>query len=224
MKFGNSGTEQRSKIGPRIVAVVAALLVLTVAGLTYSAGDQARVADAGAQNARAASLQSYRIAQSLKALAAGYELTLNEYYSTVLEFSAYQKKATEQKTAIQRELVALAALPDGDAQAAVEITRLYTEIDSYRAVLEKALAAESGKDWDGAREALYKLNVLSVQAIHRADVLGKLALDRAEVLEKRWQADGAQAQLMLNAATLLSVLIAVGLMISAALRPGPTIA
>jgi len=79
------------KIGNRSIALIAALIVLTVAGLAYSAGDQMRVADAGAQNAREASLQSYRVAQSIKALTAGYELTLNEFYSTVLDFPAYAK-------------------------------------------------------------------------------------------------------------------------------------
>lgn len=34
-------------------------------------------------DAREATFQSYRIAQSLKSLAAGYELTMNEFYSTV---------------------------------------------------------------------------------------------------------------------------------------------
>lgn len=207
------------KPGNRVVAGIAALIILAVAGLAYRAGDQLRIADIGAQTAREASLQSYRVAQSLKALTAGYELTLNEYYSTVLDFSAYEKKAAEQKASIERELAMLSTSPDGDAKAVSEISRLYKDIDTYRTDLEKALSAVGGPDWDRAREALYKVNVLSVQAIHRADVLGKFANDRAVTLDKAWQADGSQALLLLRVATILALVAGVALVLGTVLRP-----
>lgn len=207
------------KIGNRTIAFVAALIVLTVAGLSYSAGGQMRVADAGAQSAREASLHAYRVAQSLKALTAGYELTLNEFYSTVLEFSAYEKKSGEQRAALERELTTLSTLPDSDTNAITDIRKLYKDIDNYRVDLEKALNASGGQDWERAREALYKLNVLSVQAIHRADEIGKRTNDRAVTLDKRWQADGSQALLMLRIATGLAILAAIVLLLGALLRP-----
>ncbi len=203
----------------RAFAGIAALIILTVAGLVYRAGDQMRIADVGAQTAREASLQSYRVAQSLKALTAGYELTLNEYYSTVLDFPAYEKKAAEQKAALAHELATLSTLPDGDDKAVSEISRLYKEIDTYRLDLEKALSATGGPEWDRAREALYKVNVLSVQAIHRADELGKFANDRALTLDKSWQASGSQAVLLLRAATILALIAGVALLLGTVLRP-----
>ena len=207
------------KIGNRTIALIAALIVLAVAGLAYSAGGQMRIADAGAQSAREASLHAYRSAQSLKALTAGYELSLNEFYSTVLEFSAYTKKSGEQKAAIERELATLSTQPDADPKAIAQIRQLYKEIDNYRLDLEKALTAADGQDWERAREALYKLNVVSVQAIHRADEIGRFAHDRAVALDKRWQADGSQALMLLHAATGLSVLAALVLLLGALLRP-----
>ena len=204
--------------GNRVIAGIAALIILTVAGLAYHAGEQMHIANAGAQTARDASLQSYRIAQSLKALAAGYELTLNEYYSTVLDHAAYAKKVAEQKTAIAYELASLSTLPEGDAKAAAEFTKLYKDLDLYRANLEQALSAAGGPEWEHAREALYKLNVLSVQAIHRADELGKFAKDRALALDKNWQADGAQALLFLRAAMILALVAGAALILGSVLR------
>ena len=204
--------------GNRVIAGIVALIILTVAGLAYHAGEQMHIANAGSKTARDASLQSYRIAQSLKALAAGYELTLNEYYSTVLDQAAYKKKIAEQKTAIVRELATLGTLPEGDPKAAAEITKLYKELDLYRADLENALSAAGGAEWDRAREALYKLNVLSVQAIHRADELGKFANDRALALDKNWQADGSQAMLFLRAAIILALVAGVALILGSVLR------
>jgi hypothetical protein len=207
------------KLGNRTIALIAALIVLAVAGLAYSAGGQMRLADAGAQSAREASLHAYRVAQSLKASTAGYELTLNEFYSTVLDFSAYAKKSAEQKATIERELSILATLPDAEPKAIAQIRQLYKDIDNYRADLEKALTAAGGQDWDRAREALYKMNVLSVQAIHRADEIGQFANDRAVALDKRWQEDGSQARMLLNAATGLAVLAAIVLLLGSLLRP-----
>lgn len=169
-------------------------------------------------DAREATFQSYRIAQSLKSLAAGYELTMNEFYSTVLEFPAYQKKSAAQKTAIERELAALATLQEGGAATAAELTRLYKEMDSFRLGLEGAMTS-ADKDWDRAREALFKLNVLSVQAIHQADLLGQGADERATAMDMGWQAHQSQALLLLRIAAILSVVTGV-VMLAGALRLG----
>jgi len=114
----------------------------------------------------------------------------------------------------------LSTLPDSDAKAIADIRKLYKDIDTYRLDLEKALNAPAGQDWERAREALYKMNVLSVQAIHRADEIGKFANDRAITLDKRWQADGSQALFLLRAAMILALVAAAVLLIGALLRPG----
>ncbi len=80
------------KSGIRILLAIAAAIIWVVAGLTYQAGDHISSASKASGEGREAMLQSFRIAQSLKSLAAGYELTINEYYSTVLDTSSYQKK------------------------------------------------------------------------------------------------------------------------------------
>ena len=81
----------RMKLSIRTLSVLAALITLSAAGLSYWAGEQINLAGKESGDAREATFKSYRAAQSLKALTAGYELTMNEFYSTVLEFPAYQK-------------------------------------------------------------------------------------------------------------------------------------
>ena len=98
------------KFGIRTLSAMVAIIALIAAGLSYWAGEQVGMAGKAGNDARDATFKSYRIAQSLKSLAAGYELTMNEFYSTVLEFPAYQKKSAAQKTAIESELSALATL------------------------------------------------------------------------------------------------------------------
>lgn len=192
------------KIGIRTVSAMAAIIALIATGSAYWAGEQISMAGKEGGDAREATFKSYRIAQSLKSLAAGYELTMNEFYSTVLEFPAYQKKSTEQKAAIERELAALAALQEGGAATAMELTRLYKEMDSFRLSLEGAMNSAE-KDWDRAREALFKMNVLSTQAIHQADLLGQSANERATGLDKSWQTYQSQALLLLRIAAILAL-------------------
>ncbi|OFZ95032.1 MAG: hypothetical protein A2Z44_11200 [Betaproteobacteria bacterium RBG_19FT_COMBO_58_11] len=206
------------KFGIRTLSAMAAILALIAAGLSYWAGEQISMAGKKGGDAREATFQSYRIAQSLKSLAAGYELTMNEFYSTVLEFPAYQKKSAAQKTAIERELAALATLQEGGAATAAELTRLYKEMDSFRLGLEGAMTS-TDKDWDRAREALFKLNVLSVQAIHQADLLGQGAGERATAMDMGWQAHQSQALLLLRIAAILA-LVTGGVMLAGALRLG----
>ena len=89
-------------------------------------------------------------------------------------------------------------------------------MDGFRAELEQALVADE-TDWDAAREALFKLNVLSVQAIQQADFLGQSASQRAATLDLDWQAQRGQAVLWQRIATGLA-LLAVALLGFSALR------
>jgi len=199
------------KFSIRTVSAMAAIIALIAAGFSYWAGEQVSMAGKEAGDAREATFKSYRVAQSVKSLAAGYELTMNEFYSTVLEFPAYQKKSTEQRAAIERELAALATLQEGGATTATELTRIYKEMDSFRLGLENAMTSEE-KDWDRAREALFKINVLSTQAIHQADLLGQSTNERAAALDMSGQASQSQALLLLRIATALALLAGVMLL------------
>ena len=202
------------QVSIRTLSVLAAIITLSAAGLSYWAGEQINLAGKENGEAREATFKSYRAAQSLKALTAGYELTMNEFYSTVLEFPAYQKKSTEQRTAIERELATLATLQDGGVATATELTRLYKEMDSFRLGLETAMTS-ADKDWDRAREALFKLNVLSTQAIRQADLLGQSTNERATALDIRWQAYQQQSLTLLRVVMALTALAGIMLLIGA---------
>lgn len=192
------------KPGIRTLSLVAAFGALLAAGSAYLAGQQMDQADETADAAQAATFKSYRIAQSLKALAAGHELTMNEFYSTVLEFPTYQKKSAAQKVAIENELSALVELQQDDA--ASELARLFTEMDRFRLDLENAMTGDQ-TDWDAAREALFKLNVLSVQAIQQADFLGQSASQRAAALDTGSQIHQSRALLWLRVSMALALLV-----------------
>lgn len=204
------------KTGIRTLFAMTAGIALLAAASSYWAGEQASQGDKAAAEARVATFMSYRLAQSLKALAAGYELTMNEFYSTVLEFPAYQEKSAAQKTAIESELAALVDLQINDTAAADELGRLFKEMDRFRLDLEKAMTGEE-TDWDAAREALFKMNVLSVQAIQQADFLGQSASQRAAEADAVQQNRQSQALLWQRAATLLALLAGM-LLVYGALR------
>ena len=206
------------KLGIRFFSTSATLIALIVASLSFWSGQQISMAGKTADAAREATFKSYRIAQSLKALAAGYELTMNELYSTTLAFPVYQKKSAAQKVAIERELAALHDLHEGDTAAVAELTQRFREMERFRQELERAMTRDE-QDWDRAREALFKLNVLSVQAIQQADFLGISASERATALDTRWQAQQSQSIRLLNITTVLAVLVGVLLMFGA-LRTG----
>lgn len=200
----------------RTLFTLAAVIVLIAAGSSYWAGEHINRADKTAGDARTATFKSYRIAQSLKAMAAGHELTMNEFYSTVLTFPVYQKKSAAQSAAIELELAALADLHQGDEAATTELARLFKAMDGFRLDLESAMIGEE-TDWDAAREALFKLNVLSVQAIQQADFLAQSASQRASALDRGWQAQQSSAMLWLHITTALA-LLAGALIVSGSLR------
>lgn len=186
------------------------LLAFVAAGSSYWAGEQVGMATKESGVARDATFKSYRIAQSLKSITAGYELTMNEFYSTVLTFPAYQKKVMEHKAALDQNLAVLSSLQEGGAPTATELTKIYTEMSQFRMSLEAAMTGTE-KDWDRAREALFKMNVLSTRAIYQADLLGQSASERATALDTRWQAYQAQALLYLRIAAALSLALGVAL-------------
>lgn len=201
------------KLCTRTLSAALAFAALMTAGLSFWAGAQLSSAHKASGASREATFKSYRIAQSLKSSIAGYELTMNEFYSTVLAFPAYQKKATTHKANIEQELAALATMQEGQAATATELSKIHGEMDSYRLSLESAMTSED-KDWDRAREALFKMNVLSTRAIHQADLLGQSAGDRATALDMTWQAHQMQAFLLLRIAATLALLIGIALLVS----------
>ena len=71
-----------------LLLCAAALILLAVAGLVYAAGERLNLAGESSAEALESTLRGHRIAHALKSLASGYELAMNEYYSTVLEFHA----------------------------------------------------------------------------------------------------------------------------------------
>ena len=131
------------KLGTRLELgiMIAVLLVAAVFAVTaINRMDTSRVA---AEEEREATLHTFRSAQTLKSLIHGYELAINEYYSTVLELPEYQTKATALKSAIDRELVALSKR---NTRPETEVSRLNVavqEIETLRRELDKALTGPS---------------------------------------------------------------------------------
>lgn len=196
------------KLGIRTGGVVVALIMLAAAGLTYSASERIYQAGMSASQARGATLQTYRIAQSIKSLVYGYQLTINEYYSTVLEYSDYQKKSSQQKEAIDKEMAALEKLETGDATAVGDLKTALQEIEGLRLELESALAGPD-KNWDLAREALYKLNVVSVRAVQPADRIARIAGESSETMGATWEGQQSQGLVVLRIVMPLLLLTAI---------------
>ena len=185
------------KLNTRLTAAIGAAILLAIAGITHYSDQQTTMARDAANESRGATLQGFRVAHSLKSLANGYELAMNEYYSTVLDFPTYRKKAADHQAAIQRELATLTGLRTGAPESADALNQAFKEMETYRMALEAALAP-SDKDWDAAREALFKLNVVSVRAIQQADTLATVAGERATALDADLQASqGVQQNLAL---------------------------
>lgn len=196
------------KLGIRTGATVVAVIALATASLVYLANDRMGKAGQTAAEAREATLHTYRVAQSLKSLIHGYELVINEYYSTVLELPNYQKKAAETKTAIDGELAALAKLNTGDATAVADLNAALKEIEALRLELEVALSGED-KNWDLAREALYKLNVVAVRAVQPADRIARIAGEQSVAMDAAWQDQQSQALGIMQIAMLLALVAGV---------------
>jgi hypothetical protein len=198
------------KINTRILAGGVIALLLAVTGLLYATSDRLDTAARAAGDGREATLHAYRIAQALKSLSNGYELAMNEYYSTVLEYPIYRQKAADHQAAIAQELAALAKLGNIDTAPAAELARAFKEMETYRIALEAALSPDE-KDWDAAREALFKVNVVSVRAIQQADILARVADERARSLDRNWQAHQADALTLLRVAMAAALVAGIAL-------------
>jgi hypothetical protein len=188
--------------GFRYGAALVALLAAVSAGLVYQANVHLNTADKALSEAREATFHTYRIAQTIKSLIHGYELSINEYYSTALSYPSYQKKSVEFKLAMQAELSDLERLKAGDADTVADLKETLGEMENMRVELEGALASEN-KNWDLAREALYKLTLVSVRAAQPSDLLANVAEKRAIAMGAVWSDQQSQALLKMRIALLL---------------------
>lgn len=188
----------------RKIGIAIALLALASAVLVFLATERIGQAAKSADQSREATFQTYRLAQSIKARIQAYELTINEYYSTALDLQEYQSRTQAIRKDIEREVNELAQLETGNAVAATDLKAALHEIESMRQELETALSGEH-KDWDQAREVLYKLNVVSERAAQPSDVIAEAAskqsLDQGEV----WRMQQSQARLELYIAMVLAL-------------------
>lgn len=188
--------------GFRYGAALLAILAAVSAGLVFQANEHLNMAGKAASESREATFHTYRIAQTIKSLIHGYELTINEYYSTALKYPDYQKKSAEFKLAIGSELAALERLKTGDADTVADLKAALAEIESMRVELESALARDN-RDWDLAREALYKLTVVSVRAAQPSELLASAAAEQAVALDAVWRDQQSQALMKMRIALLL---------------------
>jgi len=209
-------TEVKIMFNFRYGAALVALLAVISAGFAYQASHHLGNAGKAAAEARVATFHTYRIAQKIYSLIHGYELSINEYYSTALKQSDYLKKSDEFKTSIEAELAALDALKTSDATTVGELKAALKEIEMMRTELENALASEN-KNWDLAREALYKLTIVSVRASQPSELLAKVAGEQATALDKTWGEYQAQALMNMRIAMALA-LAACGLAVTGFFR------
>ena len=206
------------KLGIRAGAAVVAAILMTAVALVHLASGRMGMAGEAAAQARSATLHTYRAAQSIKSLIHGYELTINEYYSTVLELPEYRQKIVGLKAKIDGELQALTKQNTSPAQAVVQLDEAFGQIEALRLELEGALDGEN-KDWDLAREALYKLNLVSLQAVQSPDIIARVAEERAAEMDAAWQDHQSRALWQMRLAMML-VLVAGILMLAGAFRAG----
>ena len=202
------------RAGASIIVVAAAIVV----ALVYTATNRIDMAAAAGVESRAASLHTYRSAQVLKSLIHGYELAINEYYSTVLEYPDYQRKVEGFKASIDNEL---AALEKRNTRPETEVARLKSsikEMEGLRLELEGALAGDS-KDWDLAREVLYKINLVSIQTVQSPDIIARVAEEQALAMDAALKDSQIQAQTFLYSA-LGAAIFAVVLAFLLAVRGG----
>lgn len=188
----------------------AMLILVVIANINLKSLDKA--ATELTSTNRSASLLSLR----LQALTIDFELTLNEYYSTVIDQRLYLDKSASLRRSIDADLVRLNTLPEREyTLASEELKQLMNEIEKYRSLLDKAMGV-SDRDWDAAREALFKINILSIQAIKVASETAKFSEKRGENLSSTVFAEQQDIQLLLYAAIILALmqsLIAGGLLL-----------
>ena len=151
-----------------------------------------------------ASHAATRLSLDLKAQTTAYELVLNEYYATVIDTERYRQKATAIRQAIEHTLDGLKNLGNQDyTLAEKELGNLLREIDQQRPPLENALQ-ENQRDWEKAREMLFKINITSAQVIELASKTALSATEKADLLAKQQQTQQYQLNLALIAIALLA--------------------
>ena len=186
----------------RITLLYLALLgtVLVLSGLAWFHGNQTVQQTAALKQAPRTALQiSYR----LQAQTVAYELALNEYYSTVIDKGRYQEKVRLIQQAIEADLGQLVALPGPEyLQRGKRIQEIINEAEKFRRALDQALD-ERQRDWDAAREALYKINILSTQAIEVAVQLTQAASEQEAGIESMLAQQHRQSLNMLAIALVL---------------------
>lgn len=190
--------------GLRYGAALLAVLAFVSAGFAYQANQRLTAATEAAVESREATFHTYRIAQMIQSLIHGYVLTINEYYSTALKYPDYAEKAGQFKVAIDRELLALENLKTGDAGTVAALKEALREVEGMRVELERALASED-RDWDLAREALYKLTVVSVRATQPSELLASVAEQKAGAQDAVMSEQQSQAQVAMRIALLLAL-------------------
>lgn len=164
-----------------LASLLTALAVLILAGLTWRNLDEASSQNASLRKtAQSASQLTYR----LQALTTAYELTLNEYYSTVIDETRYREKVVQLLHAIESDIARLAKLDARENQlTSNELTQQLAEMEKRRTQLNQAML-EPTRDWDVAREALFKINILSTQAIETAAKAASASDEKIQMLDQ----------------------------------------
>lgn len=193
----------------RILPSVQLLLVLLILSLSMFAlqniGQATQHADELRHSPRIAVQLSYR----LQSLTTAYELVLNEYYSTVIDEKRYHTKVSTLQQLIDGDVATLGALSKPEyAAAGHEIRRSLGEIEKFRQRLDKAMQ-EGSRDWDAAREALFKVNILSTQAIEVASRVAKASAEHGTALETSIAQLQQQAKWFMIAAAIMAGLLGV---------------
>lgn len=195
----------QTRILPSSQLLLALFTLSLVMFAWQSIGQATQHADDLRHSPRVAVQLSYR----LQSLTTAYELALNEYYSTVIDEARYRSKIQALQQSIDSDIATLGSLSKIEyAAAGHEIRRSMSEIEKFRQRLDKALQ-DGSRDWDAAREALFKINILSTQAIEIASRIAKASVEHDNALEASIAYRQQQARWMLVAAAIASGLLGV---------------
>lgn len=100
----------------------------------------------------------------------------------MLEFPEYQKQEAGFRASIDGELAALERLNTRPETEVNKLKAAIKEIEKLRLELKSALSG-ANKDWDLAREALYKLNLVSLQSMQSPDIIARVAKETAVAMD-----------------------------------------
>lgn len=191
----------------RPTPLVALLLSFAILAITLIAQSRLNSLDKVATELTSTNRNASLLVLRLQALTVNFELTLNEYYATVIDEKRYLEKSLNLRQAIDTELSRLSALPELDyTQASNELKNLMSDIEKHRSQLDKAMVA-SDRDWDAAREALFKINILSTQAIKIASEITKSSEARGEQLGLTVLAEQQGIQMLLYWSAVIALIM-----------------